>query len=368
MYILDPVQGRRRRALLRDKIVHALHAMGDALGATARDARNRATGVVAETRARLHDEQPSDDVLVDEVRSQMGRVVSHPGSIVVMANNGRIVLSGPILAREVDDLLDRVRSLRGVRDVENQLDVHETGTGVPGLQGGDGEAEAGSRVARRTADLLRRRWPPTARIATGAAGSALVVYGTRKRGVLGTALGLTGAALVARSSANQELKGMLGLGGGRSIDIRKTITIHAPVDQVFAFMSEFENYPAFMSHVRDVQQTDERHTHWVVDGPAGVPVEWDAETTSVISNELIAWKSLPGSTVRHEGRVRLEPTEDRATRVSIQMSYRPPAGMAGHAVASFLGANPKQEMDDDLARVKTAMETGRPARDAARPM
>ena len=48
MYYLDPEQGRRRRALVRDQLVHLrVRASKEAVG-HAKDLRNRAQGVVAE--------------------------------------------------------------------------------------------------------------------------------------------------------------------------------------------------------------------------------------------------------------------------------------------------------------------------------
>ena len=55
MYVFDPERGRRRRALARDKAVHAAHKAGDALGAKSRDLSNRARGLVAETRSALRE-------------------------------------------------------------------------------------------------------------------------------------------------------------------------------------------------------------------------------------------------------------------------------------------------------------------------
>jgi gas vesicle protein len=49
-YYFDPVSGRRRRALLRDKLVHTRHELGDYAEGTAKDLRNRAQGLVAEAR------------------------------------------------------------------------------------------------------------------------------------------------------------------------------------------------------------------------------------------------------------------------------------------------------------------------------
>lgn len=63
MYYLDPVSGKRRRALLRDQLGHARHEAGGFARGTLKHARNRAQGVVAEARSAIerrsaHREQP----------------------------------------------------------------------------------------------------------------------------------------------------------------------------------------------------------------------------------------------------------------------------------------------------------------------
>jgi osmotically-inducible protein OsmY len=135
MYMLDPDRGSRRRALVRDKIISAANRVPDAAGATARDLRNRASGVVAGAKSLLKSDEVSDEVLVERVRSELGRVISHPRAIEVVAEQGRVTLSGPVLADEVVELISRVSSVRGVTGVENQLEVHEQVGDVPGLQG-----------------------------------------------------------------------------------------------------------------------------------------------------------------------------------------------------------------------------------------
>jgi hypothetical protein len=55
MYLLDPERGRTRRKLLGDKLVAWTNDLTDAAGATARDLRNRAKGVVAEARGAVRD-------------------------------------------------------------------------------------------------------------------------------------------------------------------------------------------------------------------------------------------------------------------------------------------------------------------------
>jgi hypothetical protein len=48
MYVFDPVHGKRRRALLRDKVTHAAVTSRDVLGKKARHVGNHARGLLAE--------------------------------------------------------------------------------------------------------------------------------------------------------------------------------------------------------------------------------------------------------------------------------------------------------------------------------
>jgi hypothetical protein len=130
MYLLDPDRGTRRRALVRDQAARARHRLGDGLEATARDVGNRARGTAAELRARFRGEDVDDEILHERVRSAIGRAVSHPGAITVTPWQGRVTLQGPVLEAELDDLLREVRRVRGVSEVENELEVHREPGGV----------------------------------------------------------------------------------------------------------------------------------------------------------------------------------------------------------------------------------------------
>jgi uncharacterized membrane protein len=188
----------------------------------------------------------------------------------------------------------------------------------------------------------------------------------RRRGPLGAAVGLAGLALATRAATNKELKRVVGVGGGRrAVQVQKTININAPRKQVFAFLADYENWPRFMTNVREIRESPTGLQHWVVEGPAGKKIEWDAEVTRLVQNELVAWKSVGGAAIRHAGTLRVDENDDGSTRVHIQMSYNPPAGAAGHALAVLLGADPKRQLDEDLARLKTTIETGTPPHDAA---
>lgn len=361
MYFLDPGRGARRRKLIQDKVVHAGHVTSEGMEKAGRDLRNRAAGAVTAARHRLRRDTADDRVIAERVRAELGRVVSHPSAIHVEVTDRVATISGPVLAREVHRLIGRVRRVRGVKNVDNQLEIHETAENVPALQGGI--PRTGSEF-----ELRQENWTPAARMLTTVAGGALALFGARRRGPVAAAVGLAGLALAARGATNTPLKRVAGVGGGRkAIDVQKTINIDAPRDQVFTFLTDYENWPRFMSNVRDVRESRPGLQHWTVDGPAGKTIEWDAEVTRFIPDELVAWKSVDGAAVRHAGTLRVDENEDGGTRVHVQMSYNPPAGAAGHAVAKLFHADPKRQMDEDLQRLKTTIETGTPPHDAAVP-
>lgn len=150
MYFFDPDRGKRRRALLRDRTIHLAHASRDTLGVASRNVANRVHGFFARTRSFFAPGLVPNTVLAERVRSRIGHVVSHPGSIEVAVRDACVRLAGPVLAREVQGLLEAVANVRGVAEVENQLEVHEGADGVPGLQGG--RAEQGLRADAISAD------------------------------------------------------------------------------------------------------------------------------------------------------------------------------------------------------------------------
>ena len=143
MYMFDPDRGNRRRALCRDQLVGAGNRTGMYAGKLSRDLRNRAQGLVAETRARLSREEVSDEVLVSRVKAELGRHAVHHRALDITASGGRVRLRGPALAGEVAELLRAVKSVRGVKGVDEELDVHESPAGVSGLQGEVTAAAAG---------------------------------------------------------------------------------------------------------------------------------------------------------------------------------------------------------------------------------
>ena len=251
-----------------------------------------------------------------------------------------------------------------VKDATNRAHglLVETRTAIQARRQAEMQAPTLAQVLQGSMAAWRKdNWSPSQRAVGGALGTGVATYGYFRGGLKGMVLCLLGGALVARSTANENLST---LAKGRGIQVEKTIRIETPVEQVFAYWRNLENFPQWMSHVREVRYTGGDRYHWVVDGPAGVPVEWDSELLNVVENREMTWRSVEGSAVQNTGRIRFE-QDGSGTRVHVQMHYVPPGGVIGHVVAKAFGVDPKTEMDEDLARMKTVIETGKPPRDSA---
>ena len=359
MYLFDPDRGKRRRAWVGNKTTHVVKVAGDVTGKTGRDVRNHLQGAMAQIGSLFQSNDVSDDVLQARVRTKLGRIVSHPSAIEVKADNGLVLLAGPILAKEEHYLLEGVSRVRGVKTIQNLLEAHEEAGDIPALQGGR------ERQPERFG-VMKENWSPTTRLVATAVGGALALYGAKRLGVLGSALGSLGLGVITRAITNIETGALVGLDSERkAIEIQKTINIDSPVERVFDYWSHPENFPEFMSHVREVRRTGDGLYHWTVGGPGGMLVEWDAGITDLEFYKLLAWNSLPGAIIEQKGVTRFSSDPDGGTRIDVKMSYNPPAGALGHAIAALFGVDPKHEMDDDLMRMKSFLETGIKPHDAA---
>ncbi|MGV3724642.1 MAG: SRPBCC family protein, partial [Actinomycetota bacterium] len=139
----------------------------------------------------------------------------------------------------------------------------------------------------------------------------------------------------------------------------RAITINRTPDEAYQYWRDFSKLPSFMRNLRSVEILDNRRSRWSVDGPAGAPVEWEAEITEDRPNELIAWRTLPGAVVQHSGRVTFKPAPgDRGVEVRVVLDYLPPAGPAGSTFAALFGREPKQELQEALRSFKQVLETG----------
>lgn len=357
MYFFDPQHGDRRRAMVRDKVDRFVNSIDESMDKALEDTRNRARGVLSEMTAKLSDQGAPDWILEERVRSNLGRLARHTRAVTVTADGGRIYLSGPVLREEEDDIVKTALRTRGVYGVENQLQVVDNPQDIPALQG-----EPSPRRQARP-DWQQRNWSPATRLLSSVGGSLLTLYGLTRRGVAKPVLSTAGLVLTTRGVTNLDTRTLLGLGSAENgIRANKAINISAPVDEVYRFWRNFENFPLFMNHVKEISVRDDVST-WKVAGPAGSTVEFQSRLTQDIPNDSIAWETLPDSQVQSAGFVRFDENRDGSTRVTVQMDYVPPAGAVGHAVAQLFGVDPRQSMHEDLLRLKSLLEEGKTSTD-----
>jgi hypothetical protein len=198
-FFLDPQTGARRRAEVRQQAIHLGKKTARAANAIARDVAHRSRGVAARLGALGTESDADDRVIADRVRARLGRVSSHPRAIEVVASDGCVELRGPILAREVDAVVRAAARVRGVRDVVNALDAHESPEGIAALQGG--RPRPGPMP-----DLLQEHWAPATRTLVGVAGVSLLGCAAARRTALSVPLALAGLGMVVRSVGNRPLR------------------------------------------------------------------------------------------------------------------------------------------------------------------
>jgi uncharacterized membrane protein len=222
---------------------------------------------------------------------------------------------------------------------------------------------------------MEMRRPMTGRVNVGpvergisvATGIALLAYTISRRPKLGLPLGLDASYLIYRGATGHcVFYQMLDINrsevnGHEGIRVERAVTVNRPKEELYQIWRDFENLPRFMQHLESVwvDETDRGRSHWIAKAPLGKNIEWDSEVIEERDNELIVWKSLPGSTVESMGRVEfVEAPGGRGTIVRVSMEYNPPAGSLGAAFAKLFGAEPNQQINEDLRHFKQFMEAG----------
>ena len=137
--------------------------------------------------------------------------------------------------------------------------------------------------------------------------------------------------------------------------VHESIEVQAPVEDVFRYWSNFENFSNFMQNVEEVRMTGQDTSHWRVKGPLGKSVEFDARTTEMDPSRGIGWNTTEGE-VMTSGEARFEEVAPGRTRVEVTMNYAdPPGGRVGEAVANIL-SNPERNLQEDLQNFAEIVE------------
>jgi uncharacterized membrane protein len=370
MYMLDPDRGSARRAQSAAAVRNAGERTTSALGNVWRGAAGSASDA-ADAAADAAKSSGSIGSALSRLGRAAGEMLDESMS-KAKDTMGRASSAAGDLADRVEDsdTYSNVRSTVGnavSRAADTAADFYDDTRKSAG--------KLGRRVAQEIHGDSEGAWNPTMRNTALVGGGLLALMGLMRRSPMGAVLGLAGAALLARGAANQPLRSLAkrgtaglamakGMSMDKTIDFEKTVHIDAAPDEVFEQFANYENFPRYMSHVVEVRDLGRRRSHWTVKGPAGSEFQWNSVLTEQSKPNRLAWRSEAGAEIPNSGSIQFE-RHRGGTLVTVRMCYSPPAGALGHAFALLLGADPKSQMDDDLARMRAFIERGAIPRDAA---
>jgi uncharacterized membrane protein len=145
----------------------------------------------------------------------------------------------------------------------------------------------------------------------------------------------------------------------QDVHVTVALAINSPPEKIYEFWRNLENLPRFMEHLKSVQITGERTSHWVAKAPAGLQLQWDSEIVEDQPGRFISWQTCAGSEINHCGSVRFErPAAPQGTIVRVEIYYGLPGGQLASRTASVFSAPPESMVREDLRRLKQLIETG----------
>jgi len=163
----------------------------------------------------------------------------------------------------------------------------------------------------------------------------------------------TGAVLMYRSICRDESGRYPEFAGGSSL--RHSVYVHASPEACYRRWRRLEELPNYLDFIRKVEVRSPRRSVWSTHSIAGHVLQWETEITRDVANEIIGWRSLPGSVVKTAGSIRFEGTAG-GTLVTLTMKYRTTADVVGKALMLVLGSDPDTQMQRMLWRFKGAVE------------
>jgi len=144
-----------------------------------------------------------------------------------------------------------------------------------------------------------------------------------------------------------------------NINIRTSLIVNKPKEEVYNFWRKLENLPLFMKHLASVTEIDSKHSHWeaVVPGNMG-RIKWNAEIVKEEPNYLIGWQSIPNSTINNAGKVTFhDAANGQGTELEVVITYHPPAGEIGSGIAKMLNPVFEKLIRQDVMNFKEYIET-----------
>jgi uncharacterized membrane protein len=201
----------------------------------------------------------------------------------------------------------------------------------------------------------------TERVLSAIAGSLLVWQITRKHKA-NTLLLLGGGYLLYRAvsghcAAYSTLRKGARPDHARNINVRASVVVSKPKEEVYAFWRQLSNLPKFMKHLDFVHEIDDKRSSWTAKIP-GWPrsIGWEAEIVKEDEGSELSWQSLAGASIENAGKINFSDTPGKATRIDALISYRPPMGKMGEGISRLFNPLFRDMVRQDIMDFKYYME------------
>lgn len=144
-----------------------------------------------------------------------------------------------------------------------------------------------------------------------------------------------------------------------SHDIRESITINKPREEVYSFWRDFTNLPLFMVDLAHVEILSETNSIWTMQLPLEQAIEWEVQVIADRKNELITWKSVESAKVQQRGTVLFRTAPGgRGTIVSFSLHDSTAETRMAELAFRLIGEDLRTLLLKSLHRLKAHLETG----------
>jgi uncharacterized membrane protein len=196
-----------------------------------------------------------------------------------------------------------------------------------------------------------RHLSPVSALLLGAAGGVLI---GNRRGLspqARAAATVSGLALIGAAARAPVADALRRFGTRRrGTTVALSFIVPRPVEQVFAFCRDFENFPRLILGLRDVQDHGDGRSHWCASTPTGGTMEWDTVTTKYVPNSVIAWESVGHSPMRMRAMLRFVP-DGKATCMKVMAEYQVVDGSMRDALVALATRSRRSNLAAQIRRL-----------------
>ena len=134
-----------------------------------------------------------------------------------------------------------------------------------------------------------------------------------------------------------------------------SVVVKAAPQIAWEYVSNYQNFDQFMPSINKVELLSGDTSEWHMSGPLGIPVSWQAITTTKEAPKHLAWHSTKGMIVT-KGFIKIEPT-GTGSKITVHMEYEPPLGAIGEAVATIF-KDPQKLLEDGVEKLGELLQGG----------